>query len=257
MSDTHETAQVVKQWLTLESENGPEAGDQPEGAFVPPDPDIAEAKRGLDSDIEPVREKFASLLFSGQLDWLGPDDSQLEQTLPQWFLPGSNDEYYLEDFASSRTDIGQALNFLTGRLALWANGAGIPEPNAEYTEDGWPDGTQWYKYDGTQWLYSPAQTGSDWQTMAKRTEDAAARASVAETPLPETAGPAPTAAPEQAAVDLGTPEAAQDAAHDVATAAQTILTSTLDEAGPAGVPAERLKQLALAALTHAAREERA
>jgi hypothetical protein len=239
MDDLEEVARVVKQWLTLESENGPDAEKGPDSGslYVTPDPDIAEAKQGLDGDIEPVREKFADLLFSGQMDWLAAEDGQLAEVLPQWFVEGSNDEYYLEQYATaSRTDIKPVLTFLSGRLALWARGEAIPHQNLDYVEGSYPPGTQWYKWDGEQWLYSPTETGDDWRTM----DDRAAAAS---------------AAPVEVVVDLSTPDAAQNAAQDVAVAAQDILTATLSEASAVGVSAERLKQLAVEALKGAAQEQ--
>jgi hypothetical protein len=134
------------------------------------------------------------------------------------------------------------LTFLSGRLALWARGEGRPRPNPDYVEGSSPAGTRWYKYDGEQWLYSPAETGDDWQTIDDRAT-AAGLATTDGTP------------PVGMAVDLSTPEAAQNAAREVAAVAQDILAATLNEAGAPGVPAERLKQLALDALKDAGHEQ--
>jgi hypothetical protein len=238
MNNVTEVALVVKHWLTLEDD----IGENEEDLYVDlgSEPDIETAKQGLNIEIESVREQFGSLLLeTGGLEWLYKDNPQLEMVLPEWFLPGSNDEYYLEEYATtSRTDVRQVLNFLTGRLALWARGEGRPKENPEYDEETWPYGTQYYKYDGEQWLYSPVPSGegTDWQPMDYWTE---------------AAGGADEAQPD--AIDLSTPEAAQEAADEVVTAALQILGNVYRNhpESVGSIDPARARQLALAALTNA------
>lgn len=229
MANFTEIAHVVKCWLTLKSD----LRDDEPGKYVnlALEPEIEAGKQGLDHDIEAARQQFADLLFNGRLDWLHKDDQELEAALPQWFLPGSDDEHYLEHYATaSRTDVASALNFLSARLAAWARGEGRPQRNSDYSEGTWPAGTQYCMYDGTQWLYSPVASGpgADWQTME-------ARASAAAAP---------------ARVDLSTPEEAQQAANDVAATAQDILNRILQRnpKSAEGIDPERMKQLLLEAL---------
>lgn len=232
MDNVAEVASVVKHWLTLKSDITEDERD----LYVDLDlePEIEAAKQGLDSNIETVREQFANLLFSGSWGWLYKQNDELEATLPKWFLPGSDDESYLQRYATvSPTDIQSMLSFLSGLLTMWARGEGRPQLNPDYEEDTWPAGTQYYMYDGTQWLYSPVESGpgADWQTMEARA------AAVQSTATP-------------AAVDLGTIEKAQEASHDVAAAAQDILNNILRRNPKAaeGLDPERMKQLVLEAL---------
>ena len=238
--DAREVARVVKQWLTLESEIASESGlDQK--TYIQLDADITAAKQGLDGDTEPVRQRFANLLFSGGTSWLRADSDELANALPQWFIARSNDEYYLEQYATgSRTDISSVLNFLSARLAMWERGESRPQQNTDYEAGTWPAGTQWYKYEDGQWLYSPTQEGTDWQTMDQRGKAAA----------PQKAQQAAAQVAAAPVVDVSTPELAQQAAAEVASVVQNILASVVAMApeAAADIGEERLKQLALEAL---------
>lgn len=236
--DNTEVARVVKYWLTLKSDIT--ESEREKYVDLNLEPDIEAAKQSLESDIETVRENFANLLFDGQWDWLYKDNDELKDTLPEWFVPGSNDEYYLEQYAtSSATDVQSVLNFLSARLARWARGEGRPQPNPEYVEGEWPAGTQYYKYDSErgQWLYSPALTGDDWETMEDRESEAAV-----ESREPVAVVPAP--------VDISTAASAQKAANDVAAKAEELLNRVLEKnpESAKGVDSERMKQLVLEAL---------
>jgi hypothetical protein len=237
-----EVARTVRYWLTLKSDL-PE-GQPSEYVDLDLDPDIEAAKQGLDSDIETVRQQLANLLFGGRLDWLRKDDADLERTLPEWFLPGSSDEAYLEQYVAARTDVRSMLEFLGGRLTAWEQGEGRPAQNPDYEEATWPPGTQYYMFEGGQWLYSPVESGSgaDWQTMEYWTSAAAAAAQ------PASAYAEPATAP--ATVDISTMEKAQEAAGDVATAAADILANVLGRNPECaeGVSEERMKELVLHAL---------
>jgi hypothetical protein len=236
--DNAEVARVVKYWLTLASDIT--ENEHEKYVDLSLEPDIETAKQGMETDIGTVRDDFANLLFSGQSDWLYKDNDELEDTLPEWFVPGSNDEYYLEQYAtSSPTDVRPVLNFLSVRLAMWARGEGRPKPNPDYVEGEWPTGTQYYKYDGErgQWLYSPVLTGEDWETMEDRESEAAEepREPVAAVPPP---------------VDISTAADAQKAAADVAVKAEELLNKVLEKnpESAKGVDSERMKQLVLEAL---------
>lgn len=244
MQNVQEVARVVKQWLTLESEMAADA-EADTKTYVELDSDIAAAKQGLDSDTEPVRRQFANLLFSGDMAWLRADSNALEGELPEWFVAGSNDEYYLEQYATdSRTDIKPVLNFLSARLEIWARGESRPQQNPDFEEATWPAGTQWYKYENGQWLYGPTRDGNDWQTMDKRAP-AAGEPAAADEPV----GDAPI-------VDVSTAELAQQASVAVAAAVQDLLAEVLRVAPEqaAEIGEEQLKQWALAAIIAAAQE---
>jgi hypothetical protein len=240
-----EVARTVKYWLTLKSDL-PD-GQPSEYVDLDLEPDIDAAKEGLDSDIETVRQQLANLLFGGRLDWLGNDDADLERTLPEWFLPGSSDEVYLEQYVAARTDVRSMLEFLGGLLTAWEQGEGRPAQNPDYEEATWPSGTRYYMFEGGQWLYSPVESGpgADWQTMDYWTSAAAAAAATAQ---PASAYAEPAEAP--AAVDISTMEKAQEAAGDVATAAADILANVLrrNPECAEGVSQERMKELVLHAL---------
>jgi hypothetical protein len=241
MDNVTEVARVLKHWLTLKSDITEDQRD----FYLDLDlePDIEAGKQGLDGEIDTIRQQFANLLFGGSRDWLYKESTELETALPEWFLPDSNDEYYLQQYAmASAADVKSALNFLSARLAMWARGEGRPQQNPDYAEGTWPAGTQYYMYDGQQWLYSPVGSGpgADWQTMEFRSSAAAASA--------QQAGAQTQSAP--ATVDLSTTERAQEAAHDVSATAQDILERVLSRnpACAAGVDPERMKQLVVEAL---------
>jgi hypothetical protein len=235
MENVTEVARVVKHWLTLKSDITEDEGHL--YVNLDDEPDIESAKQAVgDIEIESVRQKFANLLFSGAWDWLYKDNQQLEVTLPQWFLPGSNNEFYLEQYATGRrTEVGQALYFLGTRMDMWARGEGRPQQNPQYEEETWPAGTQYYMYDGEQWLYSPVPSGegTNWQTMDFWTEAAAQEQADA-----------------QPAVDLSTMEKAQEAAVDVAAAAEHILENLVkrNPRSIEGIDPARIKVLVLEAL---------
>lgn len=229
-------ADIVQEWFSDPAEESAEETEESA---------IQQAKKeGGDALVQAViatRDRLGTLFATA--DWYTSGQTEVSGYLSEWFVEGSPEREGLEDFAENASDdIQNMLSWLDTVLDEFERGEAIPTVNDDFAAGGSIPGTEYYKLSSGQWLYGPSREGSDWAAIAERQA-----AAVPSTP-PSSGTQAEAQVPEtSAAVDLSTPEQAQQAAVDVAAAVQQILDNVLATAPEvaAEVGEERLKQLAL------------
>ncbi|MGH9447524.1 MAG: hypothetical protein ACRD3O_17610 [Terriglobia bacterium] len=230
-----ELAKVMHEWFSDPDE---ESEEETESSA------IQQAKQAIMPTLIAARERLGTLFSAA--DWCTLGETQLTGYLDEWFIAGSPEREGLEDFAENAPDeVQNMLEWLGTVLDEFERGEAIPTINQDFDARGSIPGTEYYKLSSGQWLYGPSREGSDWAAMEDRQAAVVSPASASSGTQAETQ--APVAA---AAVDLSTPEQAQEAAVDVAAAAQSILSNVMARApeAAADIGEERLKQLALEVL---------
>ena len=126
-------------------------------------------RKAAAEDYRIASERFAEMLFYGDVNWTDLDDNQVVPTLKQWF--SDEDFTKLEAWADSPLlDHTEFTTWIGKLLKAWGDAEAEAAASGEGTEN--PEfapynipGTEFYKWDATKglYLYSDKKTGGEWK----------------------------------------------------------------------------------------------